>query len=282
MVELLHLSDLHFGKSEAVTARAQRALREVRRRWQAVEQKPLLVITGDITDDGLDEQCDLARREFDQMVDEGYSVLALPGNHDYGSIGTLADPARFRGFCECIHGCSVVEFPVRRDHKNLIILGLDSMQAESGPIDGWLADGELGAAQRNRLDAQLTVLQDERREGKRVLVALHHHPFVVPVYNSFHLLWDWLGHSLKDGRALRRLLAGRIDGLLFGHEHRHRDFSRPPLPLTDKLDIPIILAAGSSSGCGDPNGAGHAWLLRSDNSAFRVEDSAFRVESIVF
>ncbi len=275
MADLLQLSDLHIGKSAEVTARARHCLAEVRRRWQSINEKPLLVITGDITDDGLDEQIGIAADEFRKMREAGFEVMVLPGNHDYGSGGTLADPARFRSFCEKVYLSPVVEFPVRRDHSDFVVLGLDSMQAECGPIDGWLADGELGPAQRNRLDAQLTALQEERRQGKRVVVALHHHPFIFNTKNPLLLLIDWFGHSLKDGRALRQVLRGRVDALLFGHEHVQRNFSSPKEKMAKKLQIPVVLSSGSSSACGHRDPIGRGWLLRSTTTTVDIESLVF-------
>jgi hypothetical protein len=46
-----------------------------------------------------------------------------------------------------------------------------------------------------------------------------------------------------------RLIGGRVDALLFGHEHRHVDFSEPFAGhvLTEEYGIPCILASGKST-----------------------------------
>ncbi len=51
-----------------------------------------------------------------------------------------------------------------------------------------------------------------------------------------------------------RLVGGRIDALLFGHEHRHVDFSNriDGRVLTEEYDIPCILCSGRSTDPGLP------------------------------
>jgi hypothetical protein len=51
-----------------------------------------------------------------------------------------------------------------------------------------------------------------------------------------------------------KLLRGRVDALLFGHEHRHIDFSQPfeGHAFTEEYDIPLILASGKSTDPGMP------------------------------
>ena len=53
------------------------------------------------------------------------------------------------------------------------------------------------------------------------------------------------GHWLKDGEGLMRVLAGRIDILLLGHEHRHLDFSGTDL--SKLYRIPYIFSSGKST-----------------------------------
>ena len=56
---------------------------------------------------------------------------------------------------------------------------------------------------------------------------------------------EYIGHWLKDGEALMGVLAGRIDMLLFGHEHRHLNFANTEL--CERYRIPWILSCGKST-----------------------------------
>ena len=125
-----------------------------------------------------------------------------------------------------------------------------------------------------KLTADLKALRAERPKSHKIVVALHHHPFLFPDDPIFEKAREWLGHRLKDGAELMRLVAGRIDALLFGHEHRHVDFSEPidGRVLTREYDIPCILCSGKST---DPGLPARLITLEGRRKP-RVEDAPWR------
>lgn len=257
---LLHLSDLHVGRDVRRAARATALVDRLLATWGAAVRKPVVVITGDLVDDGEDAQYLLVAQLMTRLRTAGFAVVCVPGNHDYGRDGCHADVAclaRFRRHVACSLG--VADYPACFRFPGWAIVCLDSMQAEAGGWDGWLADGEIGRAQREATDRTLAALAPERQAGVRVAVVLHHHPFVFPDDPLYRRAYEWVGHRLKDGRELMEIVRGRADLLLFGHEHRHvdftRDFSDEDLPR--RYAVPSILSCGSSTA----HERGVAWLI---------------------
>lgn len=258
-VRILHLSDLHIGKEETDVdewKQAEKIVRSILRTWADDDDKPVVLITGDVVDDGREVEYLEARRILEPLHRAGFQVSPLPGNHDYGWNGSHAQEKRFKLFKKYLLGIeSRVTYPdVPYADDDVSLITLNSMKAETGFWDGLLADGELGSRQLDELGELITTLRKERRKSHKIVVALHHHPFLFPDDPFFKQAKEWLGHRLKDGAELMRLLAGRIDVLLFGHEHRHVDFSEPfdGHLITADYDIPCILASGKSTDPGLP------------------------------
>jgi len=122
------------------------------------------------------------------------------------------------------------------------------MKAETGFWDGLLADGELGSRQIHNVSGILNYVDDlppSERKKTKVVVHLHHHPFLYPDENPIMVGVEKIGHWLKDGEGFMGVLAGRIDILLFGHEHRHLNFVGTEI--CDGYRIPWILSCGKST-----------------------------------
>lgn len=257
---LLHLSDLHIGRDAQRGERARALVRRVIDTWGAVADKPVVLITGDMVDDGEEGQYLATGPLLSGLRGAGFQVTCVPGNHDYGHDGCHADPECFARFERHVAlPLGVAAYPACVRVPGWAIVALDSMRDESGRWDGWLADGEIGREQRAAVDRLLSGLARDRRAGLRVVVALHHHPFVFPDDPFYRRAYEWVGHRLKDGDELMEIVAGRVDLLLFGHEHRHVDFARdfPEANLPGRYAIPAILSCGSSTA----TERGVAWLV---------------------
>ena len=253
-MQILHLSDLHIGRDGARSTRNRRAEKLVRRiegSWGRAEAKPLVLITGDVVDNGEEEEFLEARRTLRPLLDAGFTVLPIPGNHDYGWAGSYAQAKKFALFKRYLLGTTArVGYPqVAYDEEGVTLITLDSMKAETGFPDGLLANGEMGRAQRRSLARIIASLHEERPAEQRIVVALHHHPFLFPGETPLELAKDWVGHRLKDGESLMKVLQGRVHALLFGHEGKHLDFSRRigGRVLTEESSIPCILCNGNST-----------------------------------
>lgn len=258
-MRILHISDLHIGKEETDVdewRQAEKLVRLIKRNWGVDDDKPLVLITGDVVDDGREVEFIEARRILEPLHKAGFQVVALPGNHDYGWNGAYAQEKRFKLFKKYLLGIEtrVTHPDVPYADDRVALITLNSMRAETGFWDGLLADGELGNEQLNELAELISTLRDERPKSYKIVVALHHHPFLFPGDPFLKNAKEWAGHRLKDGADFMRLVGGRIDALLFGHEHRHVDFSNPidGRVLTEEYDIPVILCSGKSTEAGLP------------------------------
>ena len=228
MAKIIHLSDLHLGFMD-LTSRFRAIVQNI-----VFSKEPagdyVIVITGDLVDeaphsDGYAE----ARRAVADLAGAGFQVLAVPGNHDYG-CGDLGMKQYVESFKAAFYGNVYLEYPKLDVVDETAFMGLDSMAEELNWHDALFANGELGDAQLQRLDAALrdpVVQQCSHR-----VVYLHHHPFDPLLFME-----------LKDAAALEEVLTshGNVDALLFGHNHHGRAWN-------GKWGIPRCYDGGSSTG----------------------------------
>ena len=250
-MKLLHLSDLHIGKQETPDLNEelelQKIIESIITKWGDDPDKPIIIVTGDIVDDGLEEQYIKAKRIIQPLYDKGFKQVYIPGNHDYGWNGSHAEKKRFKLFKKYLYGvdCRISYPDVPYSDDLVTIISLNSMKAELGFLENLLPDGELGEKQLDELAEIIYEKRLEKGPNHNIVVALHHHPFRFPDEDKFGELF----RRLKDGSDLMNIISGRIKILLFGHEHRHIDFSQefPRERLTEKYKIPVILSNGKST-----------------------------------
>ncbi|MEW6267248.1 MAG: metallophosphoesterase [Thermodesulfobacteriota bacterium] len=254
--KIFHISDLHIGRLVPTEANEESRNLEIIVNWLVKhygEDKitRVVLITGDLADDGTRSQFEDVRRLLQPLYDYGFIVWPVPGNHDYGTDGIHAKASRFIPFKDTFFSKNTPPFydeNVSYPHVKLfgghLFLGLNSMKAETGFVDGLLADGELGSKQIKNIIGVLRKYLD-RPPTQKVIVHLHHHPFMFPDQSLIEKIADYLTHRLKDGPELMHNIAGKIDILLFGHEHHHLDFSGTAI--SRQYRIPIILSNGKST-----------------------------------
>jgi 3',5'-cyclic AMP phosphodiesterase CpdA len=214
------------------------------------KHKLTILITGDIVDDGQKKQYKEAKNILKPLLNnENFNVWPTPGNHNYGWNGIHAERQRFKYFKKAFYGLENVAYPhVKLDSFGNVFIGLNSMKAETGFWDGLLADGELGSRQIHDISGILNSIDElpaSERKKKKVVVHLHHHPFLYPDDTLIEEGIEKVGHWLKDGEGFMKVIAGRIDIVLFGHEHRHLDFSKTDL--SKVFRIPWIFSGGKST-----------------------------------
>ena len=253
-MKLLHLSDLHIGKGETrlkEKKEAKEIVDSIVTKWGKDKDKPIVIITGDIVDDGQEKEFKQARDILQPLRDNDFQPVIIPGNHDYGWNGSHARAKSFRLFKKYLYGIdnriTYPDVPISTDQATVI--ALNSMKAETGFWEGLLADGELGNKQLDDLGEIIEVTRTEKGKDHTIVVALHHHPFLFPDDSLFEIIGEWIGHYLRDGDDLMKIIKDRIEVLIFGHEHRHIDFSKdfPKHNLTKKYRIPVILSNGKST-----------------------------------
>ncbi len=146
-----------------------------------------IIVTGDLTDDGLLFQFERARTELKKFACPDMIVLA--GNHDYRHTGYLLFKKFFA--TKQIH-----EFP------DAIILTLGTARPDRD-------EGEVGYRQNQWMEKTLA-----RYPGKIKIVAMHHHLIGIPDTGTDKII------ILDAGDALRACLQSKVDLVLCGHKHR--------------------------------------------------------------
>lgn len=169
-----------------------------------------IAITGDLTQVGLPEEFEQARRWLDRVGEAG-DVTVVPGNHEaYVGTDWAETYAQWEPFLRSDPGYPSSDqrgegmFPSLRVRGRVALIGLSS----AVPTAPFLASGRLGAGQRERL---ATLLRRTGAEGLFRLVLIHHPPRVEDE--------KWR-KRLSDGRALCAILADAgAELVLHGHGH---------------------------------------------------------------
>ena len=235
-MKIIHLSDIHIGKSKNKD-RFNSIIS-----WiignKEIHGSNVVVLTGDVVDDGSLGQYREAQVQINRLKDAQYTVLSAPGNHDCGANGIAESWDCVARFKKYISGD--VDYPHAVNVENCVFIMLDSMLQEMKDYELWGAQGELGKQQLSELDRILNNIE-ENEPGKKVVVALHHHPFY---YNYFL--------KLRDDELFKKVIMdedredSRINCLLFGHKHSEKRFSGKQSKET-KYNIDVIYSSGSST-----------------------------------
>ena len=159
-----------------------------------------IAVTGDIANIGLPAEYANGRAWLDS-IGSGADVSFIPGNHDIYVSGCEAMAARAWG--AHMRGDDGESFPYLRRRGALALIGVSS-----GVVTApFMATGEVGAAQLEKLGALLGRLKDE----KLFRVVTIHHP---PVSASAH------HKRLIDAEAFKAVIASHgAELVLHGHDH---------------------------------------------------------------
>jgi len=203
MKKIIHLSDLHVGHEDCGD-KFRIIIDNIAFLKQPAENY-VIVFTGDIVDNATQpEQTEAAVDAIEQLKSHGYTVLPIPGNHDYGT-GSWGNRKYITIFKKKFFQNTAVTYPKLDIIDGTAFIGLDSTAEELHWHDRFLAEGELGKGQLQRLKK---IINDPELIGLKKVVYLHHHPF------DFKL-----GCQLRDKNDLKKIIEYNIDALLFGHYH---------------------------------------------------------------
>jgi 3',5'-cyclic AMP phosphodiesterase CpdA len=181
-MQFVQISDLHFGglfKENAFNI----IIEEIN------SLKPdAIIISGDLTDDGLVFQFQQARREIKRL--NCPNLIIFPGNHDYRHTGYLL----FKKF-----------FPSKQIYEfdDVIILTVGTARPDRD-------EGEVGHRQNLWMEESLS-----KYENKIKIVAMHHHLIAIPDTGYANVVG-----ILDAGDTLRACLESKVDLVLCGHKHR--------------------------------------------------------------
>ena len=236
-LRILTLSDFHIGNkrtSYIEQNRLESISNYILARYGHYDEKPVIVVTGDLTENGFHSEFKIVKKIFSDPLKD-FTILYSPGNHDSGRLGNLANT----GYVDKFKKYFNQEFPYYKIIDGHLFIALDSMKGEIGKDQGMFADGEMGFDQRNWLRNTLKDIKPPLSYHKTI-VFFHHHPLDFVVGNSsggffsrltfrLKVMWrkrfDKYFHGLDDHRKLMKLLKNRANIVFFGHRHTPVDFS---------------------------------------------------------
>jgi 3',5'-cyclic-AMP phosphodiesterase len=199
---LVQISDIHIGSLYDQSA-FDKVVQEVN-----MLGPDAVVVTGDITDEGILPQFEHANTELKRFVCQ--DLIVIPGNHDYRHTGYLL----FKKF-----------FPTKQIYEmdDVILVTLGTARPDRD-------EGEVGFRQLSWMQKTIESFEGER---KKLVIAMHHHLIGIPDTGTDKII------ILDAGDTLRACLASHVDLVLCGHKHR---------PWTWKLgDLQIAYAGTASS-----------------------------------
>src|SRR5919109_2680221 len=185
LVQLVQLSDIHIGglfKQDVFDTVVDEVNNKI---------KPdAIVITGDLTDDGLLFQFERAYAEIKKF--NCSNIIVLAGNHDYRHTGYLL----FKKF-----------FPFSRQMYRLDGVILVTLGTARPDRD----EGEVGHRQNLWMEESLSKYVNVKTK----IVAMHHHLIAIPDTGYTNVVG-----ILDAGDTLRACLESKVDLVLCGHKHR--------------------------------------------------------------
>lgn len=250
-MKFIHISDLHYHRKNKDNKAANKLLKDLKKNYP----KHNLIVTGDITDDGHNEQYENAYKSLNPFKGK---VFIVPGNHDFGGAGNFFSKERALRFDEMLSrrldqggtftgDNTPIVHVLEEGSTQVMLIALDTNLETNHPFD--FACGAVGEEQLSVLN---TILTNPGSANMIKILFFHHHPFMHG--NPFM--------ELTDAKQLMRTIYSRIDVLLFGHKHT-----------TEKWE----------------NYGGIKYVLASDNSPGKdwareiaVEGSDVRMEPIMF
>jgi 3',5'-cyclic AMP phosphodiesterase CpdA len=197
-----HASDLHVRRDMRHNRVVEAKLDLVRAR---MADGDVFVLTGDITDDGREEQYAHA---LELLAPFAGRIVITPGNHDQGAIGNFYDSECRKRFAKLRAALCAEQPYVFRENGAAIgeIICLDSCRRTGSIVD--FAQGQVGRWNLWKLKRKLDAM---RAAGAVSVVALHHNPFYA----------DWFCR-LNDAKQFLSTVLGRANFVVCGHEHKLR------------------------------------------------------------
>jgi 3',5'-cyclic AMP phosphodiesterase CpdA len=223
-MRIFHVSDLHLRRDPRHNRIAADKLA-----WVSVEmgQGDVLVVTGDIVDDGREEQYAHALELLSPFKGR---IVVVPGNHDFGPLGNFYSKECHRRFSQLRSALGADQPYLFRVDGIAVgeIIVLDSCLRTGSVVD--FAQGKIGKLNRWKLARKLAAMKKARAIS---VVALHHNPFYA----------DWFCR-LNDAREFFGVVLGHADIVICGHEHKFRH-SWFPSGLPEEQAQTEFWAAGS-------------------------------------
>jgi len=181
-MEIVQLSDIHVGAQFRADI-FEKVIEEVN-----ALNPDAVVITGDLTNEGLKEQYEKCKTLISKINVE--KIIAVSGNHDYRNTGYL----HFKKY-----------FPfqtINELNDDVVLVTLGTARPDRD-------EGEVGYRQISWLERTM-----KKYQSKTTILAMHHHLIGIPDTGSDRLT------IIDAGDVLRATLDSNVNLVLCGHKHR--------------------------------------------------------------
>ena len=240
MKKFIHLSDLHIGANEKNLENQylKVIIDHILQRYQNLKNKPVIMIKGDITNNGDKEEYIEAVKLLNRFKESGFILKIVPGNHDYGYCGNVYTKESQENFKKYIledllelelvytdEGLLNV-YPIVEEVNGVVYIALDSVIDKDDELLHF-ASGEMGERQLKKL---ANILKGYIKTDKVRVAYFHHHP----VERSLFLKMD-------DAQKVMGVLSDVVDFICFGHKHKEEELDG------SQYGVRHILACGKST-----------------------------------
>jgi len=217
-MRFIQISDLHIGglfKQDAFDTLVDEINNDL---------KPdVLIVSGDLTDDGLVFQFEKARDELKKLKCD--NLIIFPGNHDYRHTGYLL----FKEYFPIAKpdSAKVYEYKdINSDNKNpqrVIVTTIDTArpdrdEGEVGHVQNLWLNKTLKKYDKNKIqnsNDDNNVKRNNKNNQIKKIVAMHHHLIAIPDTGYTNVV------GISDaGDILRTCLENDVDLVICGHKHR--------------------------------------------------------------
>jgi 3',5'-cyclic AMP phosphodiesterase CpdA len=188
-MQLIQLSDIHIGSffKQQVFDTVVDEVNEL--------NPDAIVITGDLTDEGLLFQFEYAHEQIKKFTCS--NIIVLAGNHDYRHTGYLI----FKKF-----------FPSRQqiyEFGDAVVLTLGTARPDRD-------EGEVGYRQNLWIENTLRKYNNnnDNNKDKIKIIAMHHHLIGIPDTGTDKII------VVDAGDTLRNCIQSGVDLVICGHKHR--------------------------------------------------------------
>ena len=217
-MRIIQISDLHIGglfKQDAFDILVDEINNDL---------KPdVLIVSGDLTDDGLVFQFEKARDELSKL--KCNNLIIFPGNHDYRHTGYLL----FKEYFPIAKPDSAKVYEYKdnnSDNKNpqrVIVTTIDTArpdrdEGEVGHVQNLWLNKTLKKYDKNKIqngNENNNVKRNNKNNQIKKIVAMHHHLIAIPDTGYTNVV------GISDaGDILRTCLENDVDLVICGHKHR--------------------------------------------------------------
>ena len=181
-MKIVQISDIHVGSYFR-----QHVFDTLIEEINSMIKPDCIIITGDLTDEGLLFQFEIAKNQIKRL--DCPNKIILPGNHDYRHTGYLI----FKKFFPT--KTQIYEF----DEAVIITLGTARPDRD---------EGEVGYRQNSWMEKTLAKI------NKVKIIAMHHHLISIPDTGTDKVI------VYDAGDSLRSCLQSSVNLVLCGHKHR--------------------------------------------------------------